>query len=781
MLILTAVLCLLICLFSAAVCAKAEQRKWNRMDLLSSLILYAALAIFEICVYSQPGITHEFGLFRTTTICLTAVWASGLLCACRLRQRLNEKKMVLVFLIAALGLEVFVCNMPFFATYSYLPLDLMGLMTDNSQVKKNSDDTYTISIPRDCSSVLSFQGIYLPVYNLYLENFHVDPLADTFNNTNFAVNIDIYASDDAHSKENRLSNTSWYVASRQEISHTIATSFAGNVHSLRLIINNAAATSSFMSVPGDAVYDGTDYYTFRSVTINARRPFVFHAVRFGLLFVLMYLLYLFRPHSRLWQERYLDHEKTCRRHAAGIVIVMSAFMTALVFAVPLVYGIATPKINPDHWDSTEADGRSFLMYDLYNTNHQYGLLAENLAVGKTYLSLDPDPRLYEAANPYDQDSRADTEAIFLWDAAYYNRRYYVYFGVVPCLMFQLPYYLAVGKTDLPVYVDCLFFAILFAAAAFLVVDQLVRRWYPRASKAVYYLSGAAILFGTPLLYTTSRPAIYSTAIISADAFMMLGFWQWLKAANTPADERSPAKGLIRHLMLGSFFMALTAGCRPTELIYIFLCLPLFYDLYIRRRRLKTRRGKMEILLFLVPFIVIAALQMRYNDLRFGSPINFGANYNLTTNDMTKRGCSPWRIMPALHSLLFQPPLISSVFPYICEIVPTTNLVGTHITQPTFGGILTAVPACWILYLTPVFRRRIKADKHALWYIELYMLAAAVIVTIADAQIAGILYRYIMDFAPGLLTAAVVLFMETEEWCQKTSSSPTAEERNFWLR
>ena len=57
--------------------------------------------------------------------------------------------------------------------------------------------------------------------------------------------------------------------------------------------------------------------------------------------------------------------------------------------------------------------------------------------------------LKSLSNPYDYRLRSMTlepaGVSYLWDAAYYIGRYYVYFGIVPELLFFLPYYLATGN------------------------------------------------------------------------------------------------------------------------------------------------------------------------------------------------------------------------------------------------------------------------------------------------------------------------------------------------
>ena len=69
------------------------------------------------------------------------------------------------------------------------------------------------------------------------------------------------------------------------------------------------------------------------------------------------------------------------------------------------------------------------------------LLAEALSQGETHLLLEPPQALIDMEDPYDHTERmnvcnGDNEA--LWDTAYYNRHYYVYFGVGPVIVYYLP-------------------------------------------------------------------------------------------------------------------------------------------------------------------------------------------------------------------------------------------------------------------------------------------------------------------------------------------------------
>ena len=59
----------------------------------------------------------------------------------------------------------------------------------------------------------------------------------------------------------------------------------------------------------------------------------------------------------------------------------------------------------------------------------------------------------------------------LWDVAYYQGRYYVYFGVIPCLLFQLPFEALTGVRDLPPSLAMILLSWLFLLAAPLLVKQ----------------------------------------------------------------------------------------------------------------------------------------------------------------------------------------------------------------------------------------------------------------------------------------------------------------------
>ena len=167
---------------------------------------------------------------------------------------------------------------------------------------------------------------------------------------------------------------------------------------------------------------------------------------------------------------------------------------------------------------------------------------------------------------------------------------------------------------------------------------------------------------------------------------------------------------------------------------------------------------------MAPYVVVAVGLLGYNHARFGSLFDFGANYNLTVNDMTKRGMNVGRLAPALFAYFLQPPCASGVFPFIQPAPFDTTYLGQTIKEVTFGGILACLPVLWILPFAPrILRLRMKArSTRTIMGVIVVLLVSGVAVALLDAEMAGILQRYYADFGFMFLAAAVLLAFVVNE-------------------
>ena len=377
-------------------------------------------------------------------------------------------------------------------------------------------------------------------------------------------------------------------------------------------------------------------------------------------------------------------------------------------------------------------------------------------------SFSPDSRLiaYSDRNDlyvYDTAARQAAAPDALWDVAYYNGRYYVYFGIVPCLLFQLPFEALTGIRDLPPALPMILLAWLYILAVFGFVKQAARRWFPQASAAAYLLTAAGAASGTQIYYLLHRPSVYEYAILCGATFVLWALWQWLCAANTPVNRR---KALTFHLAFGSLCMALVAGCRPQMVLFAALAPPILWPRYITEKRLCTRRGAGEAAAFILPVVLVAVGLMWYNAARFGSPFDFGANYNLTSNDMTHRGFRIGRLAPALFTYFLSLPVVQAVFPYLAGTKMQTNFMGMTITEVFYGGALVSLPLLWAFAALPLLRRRMARQKDLRAMVLLPVLLAVILAAL-DCQMAGVLYRYLSDYLTPLLFAAALVWLWAE--------------------
>lgn len=158
----------------------------------------------------------------------------------------------------------------------------------------------------------------------------------------------------------------------------------------------------------------------------------------------------------------------------------------------------------------------------------------------------------------------------------------------------------------------------------------------------------------------------------------------------------------------------------------------------------------------VPIVVVAALIMWYNCARFASPFDFGANYNLASNDMTARGFSVQRSFDALFSYLVQPPSITGTAPFLQWIDPSvdSSYHGMTVAEPMFGGVLALFP----FLIAILLGRKKYVEDRPTRYLIVFLAACAFAVCVVDTQGAGILGRYIEDFAFMFSMAASLVWL-----------------------
>lgn len=471
------------------------------------------------------------------------------------------------------------------------------------------------------------------------------------------------------------------------------------------------------------VPEGTEA-TVEKIAVNVRRPFRIRPFRMTVVFVILFLLY------GIWKQKewtLYPCKRKCRWQlvtVAGMILLLS------------VSGLILARSNPA------------CLRNLWPHHGQYQELAHVLAKGEVALEELPEEQLIEAENPYDTAALRAENIYYKMDYAFYNGRYYAYFGIVPELLFYLPYFLLSGK-DFPNFLAVALFYSGFVLGVFGLVWELVHRYWKKMPFLGYLLSCTTMVLAVNYTVLVARPDIYNVAVMGGSCFLVLGCFLLVKGL-----QEEDRKWLW--YLLGAFSFSLVAGCRPQMLLYSLFLLPPFLK-EIKERRLFSKTAVKESFSLAVPILIVGAVVCWYNIVRFGSPVDFGATYSLTTNDMNHRGFNLSRIMRGLFNFYLQPPVLLDSFPFLSSVLQESSYMGKSITEFFYGGVLFICPfTLAILYF--FFEKKEKK-----WQEWEKLAAVLTVISLGTAMFdingAGVIIRYQTDAALGILLAAALIWAE----------------------
>lgn len=613
---------------------------------------------------------------------------------------------ILSFVIFALGLEVTIFNVNFYNTRGNEEISLNQYMDYHKDGNENFILTYENST------------LFFPEIDEKIENIYFDILSTPYKN----IPVKIKLSDEA--------NIVTYETPERLISATVKKSHYINIH--------ASGVVSGLTV--DFNLDENDVIVLKGVYLNTERPFSFSIIRILIVFAFLGFCYLFSSKSELYKKKFTNYKEDYTLLATLLLCILCSIFAILSVINPLFLGI-----------TLDTNGLSFTSLPMQNHN-MYDELAVAILDGKTYIDNNDVPEsLKELSNPYDTTLRAfksqQTGDKYRWDVAYFDGHYYVYFGIVPLLLMYLPFRL-IFSSPFPTVFGIILFATLFSIGAYKLITLIAEKKFKNISIGSLLLILISSIISCGLIFLVKRPDFYAIPIITGMTFSVFGLYNWIYGLYNK-------KSRSLRFLLGSVCMALVAGCRPQLLLLTFLAIPMFFRKYIIDKEIKSKQGIRELALLLSPYIVVASGLMFYNFIRFGSPFDFGANYQLTTNDVTKRGWDFGRTGLGFFTYLFQPPVFTAKFPFLEKVTIKTNYVGKTIVENCFGGLITSTPLLWFIGLLGKAKNTLK-DKRLLSY-TIILLLSGVILVFFDTQAGGLLQRYLSDFG-FIFFGAVILII-----------------------
>ncbi len=626
-------------------------------------------------------------------------------------KKANWLTLFLVSIGIGIILELVVFNFRTIESFAYQPTNL----TNKIKLHGMKETEGKIEITNNNDNYIEITSINKKINNIKLD-LEIDSFHDYLKYT-------IYGQDEANHLY--FSLPTQYLYPKITRSKYVRLHLSGKSEKIKIIFNDYKNQYAYQNGYNQQPFT----FHINKISINEKVPIDISFTRLFLVIAGIIILYSIRPKSSLWKIKMEEKNKKQK-------LVVATVMTILSLLFFYIINITPQLKNP-----------------IDSNQHQYQELTKALANGQLNLDIEVDEKLKEMKNPYDSGYRNELREkkglTYEWDKAYYKGKYYVYFGIVPVITTYLPFYLLTNH-QLPNYLVVLGISILVMIGIFLLLKEIIKQYFPKTSFLLFLILFVWLTITGGLMPILTYPSIYTIPPLYALMFTYFGLYFFLSAEK---------EGKIRthRIGLGALSMALVAGCRPQLLLGSCLLIPMYWNKIWKERKLFSKKSIKETLALIIPYFIVAILLMTYNKVRFGSIFDFGANYNLTGNDMTRRGFILDRIGLGIFYLLFHFPTIKATFPFIMTENISTNYMGVTIYEPVYGGLLIVNGLLWLGICFFKFKKLY--PKKELFYLCLTSIISALIILIMDVEMAGILYRYFADFS-FLLTIPTVIVVLT---------------------
>lgn len=382
----------------------------------------------------------------------------------------------------------------------------------------------------------------------------------------------------------------------------------------------------------------------------------------------------------------------------------------------------------------------------------YNLLVDGFMSGHTYLPVEP------SAERTDPDPLVRRNAPYLLDAALYQGRYYLYYGVAPAALVMWPYSALTGHDLSPntVTLLCTLVGLGFASAT---LARAERRYFPGISGGSLFLLTLLLGLGSGTGYLVLRSMFYELPAAGGYACTMaasLALWQALHS-----DKRTLA------LAAGSLALGLAVGCRPN---YVFALPVLLLPVFLSTPSERTPAARLRLRWLLAAVLPAAGIGLGlalYNFARFGSPLEFGFSHGLNPFFDSKQSVLTTQYLwDNFRFYYLSPPQLSAYFPFFHPIAANYETYGM-VGEAMHGQFYVMIFACCSALVLLANRARLPARMMMIWVGSLAIMALPSLLFMCLLKIRA--DRYAVDFhAPLLLglcmlTAAALAKLATTVW------------------
>lgn len=459
-----------------------------------------------------------------------------------------------------------------------------------------------------------------------------------------------------------------------------------------------------------------DGYTFalNEIQINAPVPFHFSMIRYMTISMIAAMLYLIGQ-----TEFFMSTQKNGKHN----LVLAAVFLMFLVISIVI-------------YQNSYGDIKLNLMYNCDFT--------DALINGRLDLDIEVSDSLRALENPYDTSVRQSQGVDCSWDTAYYKGKYYCYYGVVPVLLFFVPYKLITGT-----YLQCNIVVMIAYCLYMLFLDivfiKLIRHVLADVQFGMEMISMILLNAAINLFYFAAEPSFYLVPYAVGLMFTAMGFCCFIYWYLGKRRKR-----LL--LFLGALCLSLAVGCRPPLLMYTLFIVPFG----VRVIQEKKKESVVDMIVLMIPYLVIGSMLAIYNYLRFNSILEFGQTYQLTAQDQAHNSHTIYEIPALLWLGFFQPLNFRAVFPYIVAPDSANNYAGSFFVGPGLTSILGQIPQIWVLFIPSAWKKWRKSQDSFSGILLPSCAAVSFVLFVMELLNAGVEWRYAAEIAPVLCISAMLL-------------------------
>ncbi|MEE1011193.1 MAG: hypothetical protein U0L11_04050 [Acutalibacteraceae bacterium] len=607
---------------------------------------------------------------------------------------------VVVICIISLAAEILLSN---FVWLSYV--------AGNSEVKDYSPSWFTEKNISEADKSFAVDGLDFPINSVSYTVKANNP--EEFNRY---VTAAYYIADENSTKAAAL-------AKREKIS------VGSNEHRITEYINSYG-NATYLDVTFEDVKSD---FTVSDLVINPSYNFSFNLLRFAAILIFIALIYVMKCKS--FGSQAIKQMDFSWASTLAVMLCVTASLITVFFCL--------------------SEGRSiYYSYPLegeIKTFSPYIQQFDAFIKGQLHIDVQPSAELLALENPYSPSERSGIE--FMYDRAFFNGKYFSYFGIAPIIAVYLPFYLVSGIIPGDSIVMGIFSVITAIFLPLAVIEWAKLRGKNPPWIAVVCAVGTYFA-SMVLIVQRGRAAFYYIASIAAMAFLSAFLFFMLKAMK--CDKK--AKKSIFLFLAGAGF-ALAFLSRINTVLPVSFAIAGFIVIYavkcLKNKKVSSFITEMAALGLPVAAAIIFSLW--YNNARFGSPLQFGTDYQLTVANASEYKLFAGGIFSSVFHYFLQPFVSYEFFPYIGISLSRISDYGKAMYIDTNFGLF-AVPFMLLLLLSPVLFKS-KSISKSIKIILALSLVSLPVTAFANYCLGGVIFRYTADITLFAAFISAVILLE----------------------